>query len=106
MWRGTGQGVWPAPNHYTKNPGEIRRRRRFVGKAEAEQIESVNTKVPGEVVKVFTPHETRRAGADSMNKNQWWPGVLCAGSLVKNAPMLPLIESRFATDGAIVGFAG
>src|SRR6266550_1076856 len=79
---------------------------RLVRETETEQIESVNTKVFSELVEVFAPHETGCTGADSVNKNNRWPGILGAAGLVKNASMFPVIESSIAAKRTIVGLAG
>src|SRR6266550_4466349 len=84
----------------------IFRRSRLVRETETEQIESVNTKVFSELVEVFAPHETGRAGADSVDKNKRWPGLIGAAGLVKNASMFPVIEASIAAERNIVGLVG
>ena len=86
--------------------GRIGGRARLFRKPKAEQIESKDRKVLRQNIKVLAPHETRRAGADAMNKHEWRPGVFPAGSFVEDSAILPIKEVCLAAKGAVIRLAG
>src|SRR6185503_13134403 len=63
----------------------VRRTSGLVGKAEAEQIKRIDTKVARERVEILAPHETGRTGAHAMDEDERWTSVTNTGSLVEDA---------------------
>src|SRR5258705_13886287 len=78
---------------------------RFVGKAKAQQVESINAEVPCQIIKILPPHEAGGAGSYAVDEDKRRTWVFRARGFVKHPTMFPAEEVGLAAECTVIGLA-